>query len=236
MDYNSGKEDALSIQLQSSPKLPSFDTMRNIHTLLGFNKEDNQELPTEAKDDEEDKEEVEELSNPKRSRPKVVYRGGGPPRSSGRSIKKTLKAASQIGNQNTHKSTSKRPLKRPSNASKSAARKSRPLKPPISNIKASNNSIREVKKTPTKASKHYRKELDSLPAPAIATFLMNIVILFNNKKLLISSSVKKSNNLLFSLIAINKQEGAEKYARSQGFNTHFIERTILIKATDGLGL
>jgi len=166
----------------------------------------------------------------------VVYRGGGPPRSSGRSIKKTLKAASQIGNQNTHKSTLKRPLKRPSNALKSAARKSRPLEPPISNIEASDDSIREVKKTPTKASKRRKKELDSSLAPAIATFLMNIVILFNNKKLLILSLVKKSNNLLFGLIAINEQEGAEKYARSQGFDTHFIERTILIKALDGLGL
>jgi hypothetical protein len=127
-------------------------------------------------------------------------------------------------------------LKRPLNILKSAARKSRPLKPPISNIKASNNSIRELIKTPTKASKRYRKELDSSPAPAITTFLINIVVLFNNKKLLILSLVKKSDNLLFSLIAINKQEGAEKYARSQGFNTHFIERTILIKAPDSPGL
>jgi hypothetical protein len=138
----------------------------------------------------------------------VVYRGGGPLRSSGRLTKKTLKAvsqsrpyrASQIGNQNKHKSTSKRPL----NVLKSAARKSRPLEPPISNIKASNNSIKEVKKTPIKASKRYRKELNSLLALAITTFLINIVILFNNKKLLILSLVKKLNNLLFSLIAINK--------------------------------
>ena len=65
---------------------------------------------------------------------------------------------------------------------------------------------------------------------------MNIIVLFNNKKLLILNSVKKSNNLLFSLIAINKQEGVEKYARSQGFNTHFIKRLILIKALDGLGV
>jgi len=65
---------------------------------------------------------------------------------------------------------------------------------------------------------------------------MNIVILFNNKKLLISSSVKKSDNLLFGLIIINKQEGVKKYARLQGFNTHFIERTVLIKAPDGPGL
>jgi len=41
MDYDSGEEDALGMQLQSSPKLPLFDTMRNIHALLGFNKEDN---------------------------------------------------------------------------------------------------------------------------------------------------------------------------------------------------
>ena len=95
-------------------------------------------------------------------------------------------------------------LKRPLNVLKSAARKSRPLEPPISDIKASNNNIREPKNTPTKASKRYRKELDSSPAPAIATFLINVVILFNNKKLLILSLVKKLNNLLFGLIIINK--------------------------------
>jgi hypothetical protein len=127
-------------------------------------------------------------------------------------------------------------LKRLLNILKSAARKSRPLEPPIFNSKASNNSIRELKKTPTKAGKCYRKELNSLPALAIATFLINIVILFNNKKLLILSLVKKLDNLLFSLIIINKQEGAEKYARSQGFNTYFIERTVLIKALDSLAL
>ena len=114
MDYDSGKEDALSMQLRSSPELPSFDTLRNIHALLNFDEEGNQGLPTEAKDDKEgnqglptkaeddeededvkeDEDEVEELPNPKRSRPKVVYGGGGPLRSSGRSIKKTLKALS----------------------------------------------------------------------------------------------------------------------------------------------
>jgi len=138
----------------------------------------------------------------------VVYRGGGLLRSSGRSTKKTLKAVSQlkpyrasrIGNQNTHKLT----LKRPSNASKSASRKSRPLEPPISNIKASNDSIREVKKTPTKANKRYRKELNSSPILAVTTFLINIVVLFNNKKLLILSLVKKPDKLLFSLITINE--------------------------------
>ena len=95
-------------------------------------------------------------------------------------------------------------LKRPSNTLKSAARKSRPLEPPISNSKTSNNSIRELKKTPTKAGKRYRKELNSSLAPAITTFLINIVILFNNKKLLILSLVKKLDNLLFGLIIINK--------------------------------
>ena len=82
------------MQLQSSPKLPSFNTLRNIRTMLNFNKEDNQELPTKAKDDKEDKDKVEELPNLKGSRPKVVYRGGGLLRSSGRLIKKILKAAS----------------------------------------------------------------------------------------------------------------------------------------------
>ena len=95
-------------------------------------------------------------------------------------------------------------LKRPLNALKLVIKKSRPPEPPIFNIKASNNSIRESKKTPTKASKRHRKELNSSPVLAIATFLMNIIILFNNKKLFILSSVKKSNNLLFGLIAINK--------------------------------
>ena len=94
MDYDSGEEDILSIQLQLSPKLPSFNTLRNIHVLLGFNKEDNQELPTKAKDNKEDKDKVKELPNLKGSRPKVVYRGGGLLRSSNRSTKKTLKAAS----------------------------------------------------------------------------------------------------------------------------------------------
>ncbi len=98
MDYDLGEEDMLSIQLQLSPKLPLFDTLRNIYILLGFNKEDNQELPTKAEDDKEDEDEVEELLSLKRSRPKVVYWGGGLLRSSGRSTKKTLKAASQIGN------------------------------------------------------------------------------------------------------------------------------------------
>ena len=41
MDYDSGEEDALSMQLQSSPELPSFDTLYNIYTLPNFNKEDN---------------------------------------------------------------------------------------------------------------------------------------------------------------------------------------------------
>ena len=87
------------------------------------------------------------------------------------------------------------------------------MEPPISDIEAFNNSIRESKKTLTKASKRHRKELDSLPALAITTFLMNVIVLFNNKKLFISSSVKKLNNLLFGLIVINKQEGVKKYAR-----------------------
>jgi hypothetical protein len=95
-------------------------------------------------------------------------------------------------------------LKRPLNILKLAARKSRPLEPPISNIKAFKNNIREVKKTSTKASKRYRKELNSLPVLAIATLLINIVILFNNKKLLILSLIEKLDNLLFSSITINK--------------------------------
>jgi hypothetical protein len=100
---------------------------------------------------------------------------------------------------NKHKSTLKRLL----NALKLAARKSRPLEP-ISDIKALDDSIRELIKTPTKASKRRGKELDSSLALAIATFLINVVILFNNKKLLILSLVKELDNLLFGLIAINK--------------------------------
>src|SRR6266567_4064506 len=111
-----------------------------------------------------------------------------------------------------YKLTSKRPL----NVLKSAVRKSRPLKPPISDIKAFNNSIKEIKKTPIKANKYYRKELDSSPVLAVATFLIIIIILFNNKKLFILSLVKKLDKLLFSLIAINKKERVEKYARLYG--------------------
>ena len=107
-------------------------------------------------------------------------------------------------------------LKRPLNVLKLVTRKIRPLEPLISNSEAFNNSIGEFKKTPTKAGKCCRKEFNSSPAPAIVTFLMNIVVLFNNKKLLILSSVKKLDNLLFGLIVINEQEGAKKYARLQG--------------------
>ena len=64
--------------------------------MLSFNKEGNQELPTKAEDNKENEDEVEELLNPKRSRPKVVYGGGSPLRSSGRLTKKTLKAVSQL--------------------------------------------------------------------------------------------------------------------------------------------
>ena len=131
-----------------------------------------------------------------------------------------------------HKLTSKRS----SNALKSTTRKSRPLKPPIFDNKASDNSIRKLKKTPIKAGKRCRKELNSSPAPAITTFLMNIVVLFDNKKLLISNSIKKSDKSLFSLITINKQEEAEKYTKLHSFNTHFIKKTILIEAPDGLSL
>jgi hypothetical protein len=106
-------------------------------------------------------------------------------------------------------------LVKPLNILKLKTRKSRRLEPPISNIKASNNSIRELKKTPTKAGKRYRKELlNSSLALAIATFIINVVILFNYKKLLILSLVKKSDSILFSLIAINKKKGAKKYAIS----------------------
>jgi hypothetical protein len=128
-------------------------------------------------------------------------------------------------------------LVKPLNAPKLITGKSRRLEPPISDIKASNDSIRELEKTPTKAGKRCRKELlDSSPALAVATFMMNVVVLFDYKKLLILSLVKKSDSILFGLIAINKKEGAKKYAISQGFDTHFINRTILIEALDGPGL
>ena len=132
-----------------------------------------------------------------------------------------------------HKLTSAKP----SNVLKLITGKSRRPEPPISNIKASDDSIRELKKTFTKAGKCYRKELlNSLPVLAVATFIINVVVLFNYKKLLVSSLIKKSDNMLFGLITINKKEGAQKYAISQGFNTHFINKTILIKALNGLGL
>jgi len=41
MDYDLGKEDALGMQLRLSPKLPSFNTLRNIYILPSFNKEGN---------------------------------------------------------------------------------------------------------------------------------------------------------------------------------------------------
>jgi len=98
-------------------------------------------------------------------------------------------------------------LVKPSNAPKLITGKSRRPEPPISNIKTSNDSIRELKKTPTKAGKRHRKELlNSSLAPAVATFIINVVVLFNYKKLLISSSVKKSDSILFGLIAINEKE------------------------------
>ena len=132
-----------------------------------------------------------------------------------------------------YKSTSAKP----SNAPKSTTGKSRCPEPPISNIEALDSSIREFKRTPTKASKCHRKELlNSLPVPAVATFMINVVVLFNYKKLLIVSLIKKLDNMLFGLIAINKKEGAKKYAISQGFDTHFIDRMILIEAPDGPGL
>ena len=124
----------------------------------------------------------------------------------------------------------------PLNILKSTTRKSRPLEPPISNIKAFYNSIKEFKKTFTKASKRCKKELNSSLVLAIVTSLINVIILFNNKKLFILNLVIKLNNLLFSLIIINKQKEIEKYTRPQGFNTYFIKRMILIKALDGLGL
>ena len=42
--------------------------------------------------------------------------------------------------------------------------------------------------------------------------------------------------MLFGLIIINKKEGAKKYAILQGFDTHFIDRMILIEAPDSPGL
>ena len=219
MDYDSGEEDALGLQFELSPILPSIDSLHKMHASLDSNREDDQELPAEAEDDEEDEGEVEELPPLRSRKAKVVFEGGFLLRSSGRATRKTLKAASQlkphrasqIGNQYMHKSTSAKP----SNAPKSTTRKSRRPEPPISDIEASDDSIRELKKTPTKASKCYRKELlNSSLAPAVATFIINIVVLFNYKKLFILSSVKKLDNILFSLIIINEKEGAKKYAIS----------------------
>ena len=41
IDYDLGEEDALSIQLRSSPKLPLFNTLRNIYRLFSSNKKGN---------------------------------------------------------------------------------------------------------------------------------------------------------------------------------------------------
>jgi len=106
IDYNSGEEDALSLQLELSPTLPLINSLHKMHASLNFNKEDNQELPTEAKDNKEDEGEVEELLSPRSRKAKVVFKGGSLLRSSGRATRKTLKAvsklkpyrASQIGN------------------------------------------------------------------------------------------------------------------------------------------
>ena len=63
---------------------------------LNFNQEDDQELPTEAEDDEEDEGEVEELLLPRSRKAKVVFEGGSLLRSSSRATRKTLKAASKL--------------------------------------------------------------------------------------------------------------------------------------------
>jgi hypothetical protein len=40
IDYNSGKEDALGLQLKLSPILPLINSLHKMHTSLNFNKED----------------------------------------------------------------------------------------------------------------------------------------------------------------------------------------------------
>ena len=94
MDYDLGEEDALSLQLKLSPLLPSIDSPHKMHASLDFNREDDQELPAEAEDDEEDKGEVEELPLIRSCKAKVVFKGGFLPRSSSRVTRKTPKAAS----------------------------------------------------------------------------------------------------------------------------------------------
>ena len=40
MDYDSGEEDALGLQLELSPILPSIDSPHKMHVSLNFNRED----------------------------------------------------------------------------------------------------------------------------------------------------------------------------------------------------
>ena len=96
IDYDLGEEDALGLQLKLSPLLPSIDSPHKMHASLNFNREDDQELPAEAEDDEEDKGEVEELPPIRSRKAKVVFEGGFLPRSSSRATRKTPKAASQL--------------------------------------------------------------------------------------------------------------------------------------------
>jgi len=96
MDYNSGEEDALSLQLELSPILPLINSLHKMYTSLDFNKEDDQELPTKAEDNKEDEGEVEELLPPRSRKAKVVFEGGSLLRSSSRATRKTLKAVSKL--------------------------------------------------------------------------------------------------------------------------------------------
>ena len=96
IDYNSGEEDVLGLQLELSPILPSIDSPYKMHASLNFNREDDQELPAKAKDNKEDEGEVKELLLPRSRKAKVVFKGGSLLKSSGRVTRKTLKAASQL--------------------------------------------------------------------------------------------------------------------------------------------
>ena len=96
INYNLGEEDTLGLQLKLSPILPSINSPHKIHTSLNFNRENNQELPAEAKDNKEDKGEVKELLLPKSCKAKIVFKGGSLPKSFSRVTRKTPKAASQL--------------------------------------------------------------------------------------------------------------------------------------------
>ena len=67
-----------------------------MYASLNFNREDDQELPAKAEDNEEDKGKVKELLLPRSCKAKVVFKGGSLLKSFSRVTRKILKVASQL--------------------------------------------------------------------------------------------------------------------------------------------